>query len=71
MARLPTTTIAAGLGRRTNVTTTERGAESPGHVSLPAHLFFDLGWRRSPSRSPAVEMQATTAPNGTPEGNGC
>ena len=69
--QLLTTTIAAGLGRRTNATTTERGTGSPGHVSLPARLFFDLGWRRSPSRSPAEALQAATTSNGTPEGNGC
>lgn len=70
MARLPTTACAAVLGRRTNVTTTERGTGSPEHVSLPARLFFDLCWRRSPSRSPAEEMPTTT-PNWTPEGDGC
>lgn len=71
MARLLTTAFAAVLGRRTNVTTTERGTGSPGHVSLPARPFFGLGWRRSPSRSPAEEMPTTTTPNWTPEGDGC
>lgn len=71
MARLLTTVCAAVLGRRTNATTTERGTGSPGHVSLPARPFFDLGWQRSPSRSPAEALRAATTSNGIPEGNGC